>query len=108
METMKTNEATTLESRQAKWRGILAELDASGESAVAFGRLRGIPAWKLSYWRKALKPVDHKPQGGFVEMRVASGNSPASVWVEVGRWRVGVVAGFDATTLRQVIEPLAT
>ena len=108
METMQSNEATAREARREEWRRILAELEASGESAVAFCRARGIPAWKLSYWRKALQPADDEPKGGFVEMRVASGSSPTSVWVEAGRWRVGVAPGFDTTTLRQVIEALAT
>ena len=108
METLQANEAGAREARRAEWRQVLAELDASGESAVAFGRARGIPAWKLSYWRKALKPDDGEPKGGFVQMRVASGRTPSSVWVEAGRWRVGVEPGFDAPTLRQVIEALAT
>jgi len=107
METMQAIEADRRDVRRTEWRRVLAELDASGESAVAFGRARGIPAWKLSYWRKALKPLDGEPHGGFVEMRVAPSNSPATVWVDTGRWRVGVAPGFDATTLRQVIEALA-
>lgn len=105
METMQSNEAN---ARQAEWRRILADLAASGQTMSAFARAHEIPIWKLSYWRKALQPADGQPQGGFVEMRVASSNSPVSVWVETGRWRVGVAPGFDATTLRQVLEALAT
>jgi len=108
METVQMNEATVREARREEWRRVLTELEASGESAVAFGRARGIPGWKLSYWRKALKPVGGETQGGFVQLRVAPGRTPASVWVEAGRWRVGVEPGFDAPTLRQVIEALAT
>ena len=108
METVQANEAVAREARRAEWRQVLVELDASGESAVAFGRARGIPGWKLSYWRKALKPVDGEPQCGFVQMRVSSARTPATVWVEAGRWRVGVEPGFDAPTLRQVVEALAT
>jgi hypothetical protein len=108
METQQSSAAGGREARRAEWRQVLAELDASGECAAAFGRARGIPAWKMSYWRKALKPVAGETQGGFVQMRVASSRTPAAVWVEAGRWRVGVEPGFDATTLRQVIEVLAT
>ena len=108
METMQSNGANTRDVRQAQWRRILADLAASGQTMSTFARAHGIPVWKLSYWRKALHPADDQPQRGFVEMRVAASNSPACVWVETGRWRVGVAPGFDATTLRQVIEALAT
>ena len=108
METIQSNEANARDARQAQWRRILADLAASGQTMSTFARAHGIPIWKLSYWRKALHPADDQPQRGFVEMRVTSSNSPASVWVEAGRWRVGVAPGFDATTLRQVIEALAT
>ena len=108
METLQANKAGTREARRAEWRQVLAELAASGENAVAFGRARGIPAWKLLYWRKALNPVAGDLTGGFVQVRVAPVRASASVWVEAGRWRVGVEPGFDATTLRQVIEALAT
>jgi hypothetical protein len=95
-------------ARQEEWRRILAELDASGERATDFGRARGIPAWKISYWRKALKPVSSEGQGGFVQVRMTSDRTPMALWVEAGRWRVGVAPGFDAATLRKVVEALTT
>jgi hypothetical protein len=39
---------------------------------------------------------------------MASDRPPMALWVEAGRWRVGVAPGFDAATLRNVVEALAT
>lgn len=106
METKQTTETTVRETRRAEWRQVLAELEASGDSAAAFGRARGIPVWKLSYWRKALNPVTGETHDGFVQMCAAPESTSGNVWVEAGRWRVGVAPGFDAATLRQVVEAL--
>ncbi len=102
------NRAGLRAARREEWRRILADLDASGERASAFGRARGIPAWKFSYWRKALSPHGSAEQAGFVQMRVQSGRTPATLWVEAGNWRVAVEPGFDAATLRQVVEALSS
>jgi hypothetical protein len=107
METIQSRDNARI-ARQEEWRRILAELDASGERATDFGRARGIPAWKISYWRKALKPVSSEGQGGFEQVRMSSDRTPMALWVEAGRWRVGVAPGFDAATLRKVVEALTT
>ncbi len=102
------NGAGVRAARREEWRRILADLDASGERASAYGRVHGIPAWKFSYWRKALSPHGPAEQAGFVQMRVRSGRSPTTLWVEAGNWRVAVEPGFDAATLRQVVEALGS
>ena len=91
-------------ARREEWRRILAEQQASGRKAAAFCRERGIPAWKFCYWRKALIVEE---TGGFVQMQVRTAQEAAShVWVEVGRWRICVMPGFDPATLRQTAEAL--
>ena len=92
--------------RREHWSRVLAEQRASGQSAVAFCRARGVPTWKFAYWRKALEGgVGVAPAlEGFVELGRARGES--GVCVEVGRWRVHVAADFDLATLRRTIEAL--
>jgi hypothetical protein len=106
METNERGRAATREARRNEWRQVLTELDASGESAAMFGRKRGIPAWKLLYWRHALKPVAAQSDGGFVQVGMRAKEWVPTLWVETGRWRVGVAPGFDRTTLRQIVEAL--
>jgi hypothetical protein len=104
MEQEKT--AGAREQRREEWRQIIAEQQAGGQSTAAYCRERGIPAWKFSYWRKALAPAeaDGAPRG-FVELRPARRASGVSV--EAGRWLVRVEPGFDAATLLRALEALA-
>lgn len=87
--------------RRAHWQTIVAELEACGETRAAFCRRRGIPGWKLAYWRKALAAP---AAAGFVE--VAEARADTGVSVEAGRWRVRVEAGFDAATLLRTLRAL--
>ena len=89
-----------------QWRQIIAEQQASGKKVSAFCLERGLPAWKFWYWRKAL--IGDGARGcGFVQVQVrASCEMTAHVWIEAGRWRIYVLPGFDATTLRQAVEAL--
>ena len=106
MDETKTNTGDTRVAQRAQWRQIIAEQQASGKTAAAFCRERGMPAWKFWYWRKALL-ADGATDGGFVQMQVsAAREATAQVWVEVDRWRVCVAPGFDATTLRRAVEAL--
>ena len=46
------------EARREEWRRIISEQETCGQGAAAYCRERGIPAWKFSYWRKALAPKE--------------------------------------------------
>ncbi len=93
-------------ARREQWAARMVEQQSGGLSAAAFCRERGIAAWQFSYWRKALTTAETStPSNGFVELRPASRAS--GVWVEVGRWRVNVEAGFNAEVLRRTMEALA-
>jgi hypothetical protein len=97
------------EARRDEWRRIVAEQQASGKSAAAFCSERGLPTWKFSYWQKRLA-ARGATSSGFDELRVVESalDAAGQVWVEVGRWRVGVAPGFDVATLRRVVETLGT
>jgi hypothetical protein len=101
-----TSTRKSRDARRAQWRKIVAEQVASGQNAAAFARARGLPAWKITYWRNALKPNAAPDAAGFVQMSVRGDEREAALWVEAGRWRIGVCPGFDPTTLRQVLEAL--
>ncbi len=94
------------EARREEWRRIVAEQQAGGHGAAAYCRERGIPVWKFSYWRKALRgKAKTEVSGGFVEVRPS--RRASGVWVEAGRWRVSVEPGFDAATLLRALEALS-
>lgn len=106
MNETKTNAGEARATQRDQWRQIIAEQQASGKKVSAFCLERGLPAWKFWYWRKALM-MDSANDGGFVQMQVrTSCETTARVWIEAGRWRIGVLPGFDATTLRQAVEAL--
>jgi hypothetical protein len=109
MDEAKNSGAGAREARREEWRRIVAEQQASGKSAAAYCRELDLPTWKFSYWQKRLA-TGSATSGGFEELRVVASTSGAAgqVWVEVGRWRVGVAPGFDGATLRRVVETLGT
>ena len=39
----------------ARWRGLLAEQQASGQSIAGFCRERALPVWQFYEWRKRLR-----------------------------------------------------
>ena len=93
-------------ARREKWTALIAEQQAGGLSAAVFCRERGIAAWQFSYWRKALATLKNAAgTSGFIEVRPISHTS--GVWVEAGRWRVGVAMDFNAVVLRRTLEALA-
>lgn len=106
MNETKANAGEARATQRALWQQIIAEQQASGKKVSAFCLERELPAWKFWYWRKALM-ADSASDGGFVQMQVrASRETTARVWIEVGCWRIGVLPGFDTTTLRQAVEAL--
>lgn len=98
----------------AKWKGLVAEQGASGESVAAFCRERGLPASQFFAWKKRLSQAAAEP---FVAVQVARtvepepANAPASPAIEIrvsGRLSILVEPGFDADHLRAVLSVLET
>jgi hypothetical protein len=97
---------------------MLAEFDASGESAAAFARARGIPTWKI-YHALSRRSGKARPRGGaakaaqpaLVPVRVvesAPTSSPAPLeLVLAGGHLLRIGADFDAELLRKLLGALA-
>lgn len=96
---------------------LLAEFDASGQSAAAFARARGLAVWKLRYAlsrranprprsrskdtpRPVLVPVS------LVESEVSSAPAPLELLLAGGH-RLRIPADFDPEFLRRVVGALA-
>ena len=101
--------------KQAKWRSLVSEQEASGQSIAAFCRARELRESLFYYWKKRLKQAAAPP---FVEVQVAkpglrprhSPSAPGStIEVRLGNGRSLMVAPeFDASHLRAllaVVEP---
>jgi hypothetical protein len=89
---------------RASWERVIGEYAASGRTAAAFCRERGLRVWQFRYWLKALRQAE-AASAEFVEL--SSDVRDPGVWVACGRWRVHVGDGFDAGVLRRVAEALA-
>jgi hypothetical protein len=93
----------------AKWRGLVAEQGASGQSVAAFCRERGLPASQFFAWKKRLRQAAEP----FVEVQVVgtpaqSATAPSRA-IEIrlaGGRRIFVEPGFDADHLRAVLAAL--
>ena len=55
-------------TKQVKWRSLVAEQEASGQSVAAFCRTREVPESLFYYWRKRLREAA-APE--FIEVQVA-------------------------------------
>ncbi len=55
------------EKQRKRWRGMLLEQQASGQSIVAFCRERGLREWQFYNWKKRLRP----PTESFVAVELA-------------------------------------
>jgi hypothetical protein len=104
MDEAKTSWADRRATARASWERVVGEYEASGGTAAAFCRQRGLRVWQFRYWLKALRQSEAAPTG-FVEL--SSGVRDSGVWVACGRWRVQVSDGFDTGVLRRVVEALA-
>ena len=60
------------ERRLAYWRDLLARWGASGLPQSQFCRRRGIPVWKLAWWRKRLAAERVAPGSSFVPVQVVA------------------------------------
>ena len=91
-------------------RQLVAEFEASGQSAYAFAKAHGISTSSLTRWRAQSKAVDShgkRPPGLFARVNVAPGIAPRTpIEVHVGRARIVVPSGFDPKQLRAVLEAL--
>lgn len=97
-----------------KWRGLVSEQIASGQSVAAFCRDRGLRDGQFYDWKKRVSEAEAVK---FVSVKVAPGEGPAavaavkSIEIRLRRGRSLVVEpGFDAQHLRallSVLEPEA-
>ena len=97
------NGATTAsrEGNRERWRGIVAEQRASGESKRAFCRGRGISYASFLQWsRRFGEDEGAGPAGTFCELRVGA---PPAFEVQVGGVVVRVGSGFDAGELARLL-----
>src|ERR1039458_6454168 len=92
----------------AKWRGLVAEQNQSGQSVAAFCRERGVKSGQFFAWKKRLRESE---AGKFVAVEVApaaDAKRPAphsgAIEVRLGRGRSLVVEpGFDGHHLRELL-----
>ena len=45
---------------RASWERVIGEYEASGGTAAAFCRERGLRVWQFRYWLKALRPATRR------------------------------------------------
>jgi len=97
---------------------LLAEFDASGQSAAAFARSRGIASWTLynaltrrSGKARRARGASRRNQPALLPVRVVDASpakSPAPLELMLaGGHRVLISADFDAELLRRVVGALA-
>lgn len=103
---------TSREENRERWRGLVEEQRANGESKQAFCRGRGISYVRFLYWSKRFAVDDRSPRpesvpsaGAFCELRVGAS---AAFEIALGGAVVRVSPGFDekdlARLLRVVVE----
>jgi hypothetical protein len=94
---------------EARWAARVEAWRHSGESATVFADGKEFTASALRYWKSRLRRLER----GRDDVRIARvvRSAPATVIdtpivVELGGARIGVRRGFDAETLRAVLELL--
>jgi transposase-like protein len=99
------------EQALAKWRGLVAEQEQSGQSVAAFCQTRELPQSQLIYWKRRLREAQGAP---FVEVQLAQpgaergvkaralGSTTIEVRLKNGR-SLMVGASFDARHLRALL-----
>ena len=91
-----------------EWRRVVAEYEASGETARAFAEPRGLTASALGYWRRRLaRDADVTTSSSlavsFVEVRPET-CAAARYEIALGNGRVVVVGPqFDELTLQRLL-----
>src|ERR1700741_3989546 len=100
-----------------KWRAIVSEQIASGQSVAAFCKERGLTSSQVFAWKKRLREEEQaqfgevkiKPAEALREIGIRQQAKAIEVWLCGGR-RIAVEPGFDADHLRAllaVLEPEA-
>jgi hypothetical protein len=97
------------ERKERQWRRWIRERQASGLSARAFCKRRGLTAASFYAWRRVLQRREAE-KGAFVPVQLVAGAGPIQasaleVVLSEGR-TVRVAPGFDAATLRQLLAVL--
>jgi len=94
----------------AKWRTLVWEQIASGQSVAVFCRDRGLRDWELYEWKKRLRESEAVK---FVSVELAATSEPApvapsrAIEIRLPRGRSLVVEpGFDAGHLRALLTVL--
>ena len=107
--------STTSSSRLAPLdiSSLLADFDASGQSAAAFARSRGIRTWRLYHAlnRRSGKLRRRERKAAFVPVKVIESLPVSSGSLELllaGGHRLRIGTDFDAVLLRRVVEALGT
>ena len=96
-----------------KWRGLVSEQTASGQSVAVFCRERGIREWQLYEWKKRLRreeeaqflSVEVKPSEPVVEAVPLVPSKAIEVRLPK-RYSLMVEPGFDAGHLRALLSVL--
>jgi len=94
----------------AKWRGVVSEQIASGQTVAAFCRDRGLRDWQFYDWKKRVREAE---AAKFIPVEVATiaEQAPAAagraIEVRLPRGRSLVIEpGFDAGHLRALLSVL--
>ena|SRR5215472_7121556 len=101
-----------------KWRGIVSEQIASGQSVAAFCKERGVTSSQVFAWKKRLREAE---SAQFVEVQIKPGEPSREIGIRqqqakaievrlCGGRSIAVEPGFDADHLRAllaVLEPEA-
>jgi hypothetical protein len=96
----------------AKWRRLVSEQIASGQTVAAFCRDRGLRDWRFYEWKKRVREVE---AAKFIAVEVAAvaKQAPAAtgraIEVRLSRARsLAVEPGFNAGHLRALLSVLET
>jgi hypothetical protein len=97
------------EDKERQWRRWIGEWQASGLSALAFCKRRGLTVGSFYTWRRVLQRRD-ADTATFVPVQIVADTvltqaSALEVLLTDGRM-VRVTPGFDAATLRQLLAVL--
>ena len=98
-----------------KWRAIVSEQVASGQSVAAFCKERGVTSSQVFAWKKRLREAE---KAQFVEVQIKPAEPPREIGIRqqaievrlCGGRSIAVEPGFDADHLRAllaVLEPEA-
>ena len=103
-------------NKEAYWRRQFSQYESSGTSIADFCRRRGIPAHQFHWWKRKLSSLDAQDRACRVEVEDASAFIPVRLpvfsegpieVVHPGGCVIRVPAGFDADSLRRVLDTLS-